>query len=117
MLTFKNVTKYELGEDLGELFERFKRGDQSRHTEGSGLGLALVKEWVQLHHGKIDVFSREWDGAEFRITLPSGDGHLEPGEIVDTGTPARPPAGAPSKPAISDSLQMSSKLPWLLALS
>ncbi len=92
-------------EQLAHIFDRFyqAKGVYEHREKGSGLGLALVKEWVQLHHGKIDVFSREGDGAEFRITLPSGDAHLEPGEIVDAGTPARPPAGAPSKPAISDS--------------
>lgn len=66
VLTFKNVTKYELGEDLGELFERFKRGDQSRHTEGSGLGLAIAKSIVDLHEGSLDI---EVDGDLFKVTV------------------------------------------------
>jgi signal transduction histidine kinase len=66
VLTFKNVTKYELGEDLEELFERFKRGDQSRHTEGSGLGLAIAKSIVDLHEGSLDI---EVDGDLFKVTV------------------------------------------------
>ena len=66
VLTFKNITKYELGEDLNELFERFKRGDQSRHTEGSGLGLAIAKSIVDLHEGSLDI---EVDGDLFKVTV------------------------------------------------
>ncbi|WP_423408567.1 sensor histidine kinase [Heyndrickxia sp. MSNUG] len=66
VLTFKNVTKYELGEDLDELFERFKRGDQSRHTDGSGLGLAIAKSIVDLHEGTLDI---EVDGDLFKVTV------------------------------------------------
>jgi signal transduction histidine kinase len=65
-LTFKNVTKYELGENLDELFERFKRGDQSRHTEGSGLGLAIAKSIVDLHEGSLDI---EIDGDLFKVKV------------------------------------------------
>ena len=49
VISFKNVTKYELSENIDELFERFKRGDASRHTEGSGLGLAIAKSIIDLH--------------------------------------------------------------------
>ncbi len=66
VLTFKNITKYELGEDLNELFERFKRGDQSRHTEGSGLGLAIAKSIIDLHDGSLDI---EVDGDLFKVTV------------------------------------------------
>jgi len=62
----KNVTKYELGENVEELFERFKRADTSRHTDGSGLGLAIAQSIVDLHGGtmKIDV-----DGDLFKVTV------------------------------------------------
>lgn len=66
VIIFKNVTKYELSEELDELFERFKRGDQSRHTEGSGLGLAIAKSIVDLHDGSLDI---EVDGDLFKVIV------------------------------------------------
>lgn len=66
VITFKNVSKFELGENPDELFERFKRGDESRHTEGSGLGLAIAKSIVDLHEGILDIDS---DGDLFKVTI------------------------------------------------
>ncbi|GAE29753.1 two-component sensor histidine kinase [Halalkalibacter hemicellulosilyticusJCM 9152] len=66
MIIFKNVTKYELGGSVDELFERFKRGDTSRHTEGSGLGLAIAKSIVDLHGGQLDI---EVDGDLFKVIV------------------------------------------------
>ncbi|WP_102348161.1 HAMP domain-containing sensor histidine kinase [Bacillus sp. Marseille-P3661] len=65
-ITFKNVTKYELGDNIDEMFERFKRGDTSRHTEGSGLGLAIAKSIIDLHEGNMDI---EIDGDLFKVTI------------------------------------------------
>lgn len=62
----KNVTKYELGENVDELFERFKRADTSRHTEGSGLGLAIAQSIVDLHGGSMRI---EVDGDLFKVTV------------------------------------------------
>ncbi|MFS0778160.1 histidine kinase dimerization/phospho-acceptor domain-containing protein [Neobacillus sp. 3P2-tot-E-2] len=65
-ITFKNVSKYELSENIDELFERFKRGDESRHTEGSGLGLAIAKSIIDLHEGTLDI---DVDGDLFKVTV------------------------------------------------
>ncbi|WKA54197.1 sensor histidine kinase [Planococcus shixiaomingii] len=62
----KNVTRYELGENTDELFERFKRGDVSRQTEGSGLGLAIAQSIVELHGGSMRI---EVDGDLFKVTV------------------------------------------------
>jgi len=62
----KNVTKYELGENVEELFERFKRADTSRHTDGSGLGLAIAQSIVDLHGGTMKI---EVDGDLFKVTV------------------------------------------------
>ncbi|HSJ38167.1 MAG TPA: HAMP domain-containing sensor histidine kinase [Planococcus sp. (in: firmicutes)] len=66
----KNVTRFELGENTDELFERFKRGDIARQTEGSGLGLAIAQSIVDLHGGAMKI---EVDGDLFKVTvlLPS----------------------------------------------
>ncbi|MFC0558239.1 sensor histidine kinase [Halalkalibacter alkalisediminis] len=66
VIIFKNVTKYELGDGVDELFERFKRGDASRHTDGSGLGLAIAKSIVDLHGGRLDI---NVDGDLFKVTV------------------------------------------------
>lgn len=66
----KNVTRFELGENTDELFERFKRGDVARQTEGSGLGLAIAQSIVDLHGGAMKI---EVDGDLFKVSvsLPS----------------------------------------------
>ncbi len=66
ILQFKNISKYELDDNMDELFERFKRGDTSRHTEGSGLGLAIAKSIIDLHEGTMTI---ETDGDLFKVTL------------------------------------------------
>jgi signal transduction histidine kinase len=60
-------------EDLDHLFERFYRGDKSRHREegGSGLGLAIAKSLVESQGGQIRVESLPGEGASFIIELPS----------------------------------------------
>ncbi len=65
----KNVSKFELSENIDELFERFKRGDTSRQTEGSGLGLAIAKSIVDLHEGSLDI---ETEGDLFKVNISLG---------------------------------------------
>ncbi|GMK43956.1 two-component sensor histidine kinase [Paenibacillus glycanilyticus] len=65
-IIFKNVSKYEINDNADELFERFKRGDTSRHTEGSGLGLAIAKSIIDLHEGRLTL---ETDGDLFKATV------------------------------------------------
>ncbi|HWA33671.1 MAG TPA: ATP-binding protein, partial [Cyclobacteriaceae bacterium] len=65
-------------EDIPKLFERFVRidGAKGRTNEGSGIGLALVKELVILHGGTIDVESEVGKGSKFIVTIPTGRDHL-----------------------------------------
>jgi signal transduction histidine kinase/ligand-binding sensor domain-containing protein/DNA-binding NarL/FixJ family response regulator len=76
-------------EQLAHIFDRFYQADSTyeHREEGTGIGLALVKELVRIHHGKIDVYSREGKGTEFIIVLPMGEAHLEPDEIADSPEP------------------------------
>jgi two-component system sensor histidine kinase BaeS len=59
------------GEDLPFVFERFWRGDQSRarKTGGAGIGLAIVRELVAAHDGRIDVHSTPGEGSRFSVSL------------------------------------------------
>ena len=70
-------------EHLDKIFDRFFQVDASftREHEGSGLGLALVKELVELHHGTIKVESHPGEGAKFIVRLPMGGSHLTADEI------------------------------------
>ncbi|MFE5322467.1 ATP-binding protein [Paenibacillus sp. NPDC056579] len=61
-------------EDLEHIFERFYKADKSRNrsgkSNGSGLGLSIVKKIVEMHHGSIQVQSRLGEGTTFTVTLP-----------------------------------------------
>jgi PAS domain S-box-containing protein len=72
--------------DLPKLFQRFQRvrNARSRMHEGSGIGLALVRELVRLHGGDVGVASCEQVGTAFTVTLPKGRGHL-PAERIGAG--------------------------------
>jgi PAS domain S-box-containing protein len=70
---------------IEKLFNRFHRveGARGRSFEGSGIGLALVRELVKLHNGDIAVESEEGHGTAFHVTIPLGMAHL-PSERVKT---------------------------------
>ena len=65
-LAFKNVSSKMLNISPEELVERFVRGDESRATEGSGLGLSIAKNLTELHGGTFDI---EIDGDLFKVNI------------------------------------------------
>ncbi|BAL89899.1 putative multi-sensor signal transduction histidine kinase [Actinoplanes missouriensis 431] len=71
-------------EEMARLFERFHRIEnaRSRSNEGSGIGLALVKELVLLHGGTVEAQSTPDRGTTFTIRLPFGPAHLPAGSVV-----------------------------------
>lgn len=89
--------------ELPHLFERFRRieGARGRSFEGSGIGLALVQELVNLHGGTIGVDSVEGQGTTFKVTLPL--------RVADPSLGARP------EPAASGRVQVfvDEALRWL----
>jgi PAS domain S-box-containing protein len=82
--------------EMPRLFERFYRieNTRSRSNEGSGIGLALVQELVQLHGGTIIASSAEGAGTTFTIRLPFGHAHLPAGALVPAGHAATVSASA-----------------------
>jgi signal transduction histidine kinase/DNA-binding response OmpR family regulator len=65
-------------DQIEKLFDRFHRveGARGRSFEGSGIGLALVRELVKLHSGDIEVESEEGRGTAFHVTIPIGTGPI-----------------------------------------
>ncbi|MDQ6629699.1 MAG: ATP-binding protein [Pseudomonadota bacterium] len=64
--------------ELPRVFERFYRieGTRSRTHEGTGIGLALVRDLVRLHGGDISVESGPGEGTTFTVSIPTGSAHL-----------------------------------------
>jgi signal transduction histidine kinase/serine phosphatase RsbU (regulator of sigma subunit) len=73
-------------DQLPAIFDRFRQADgsASRNDAGTGIGLALAKEIVELHGGEIAVQSEYGKGTTFRARLPLGSAHLDPASIVET---------------------------------
>lgn len=65
-VTFKNISAYKLNIPIDELMERFKRGDESRSSEGNGLGLAIANSLMELQKGKLSL---SIDGDLFKAEL------------------------------------------------
>ena len=66
IISLKNISRDELNVDADELMERFVRGDNSRNTEGSGLGLNIAKTLMELQKGQLQLLV---DGDLFKVTL------------------------------------------------
>jgi PAS domain S-box-containing protein len=93
--------------EMPRLFERFHRIEnaRSRSNEGSGIGLALVKELVELHGGEISATSVEGQGTRFTIRLPFGSMHLPADAVLSE-------AGISSVPSATDPF-VEEALRWL----
>ncbi|SRR5579883_2645489 len=79
-------------DQMPHLFERFRQaeGSANRSYEGSGLGLALVKELVELHGGQISVESTYGTGTTFTVWLQTGVAHLPPQQLIEIQAEVQP---------------------------
>ena len=89
-LDFVKITISDTGigipkEKMSKIFDRFYQvdGSHTREREGTGIGLSLTKELVELHKGKIEVESEEGKGATFVLKIPLGKDHLKPEQISE----------------------------------
>jgi DNA-binding response OmpR family regulator len=75
-------------EDRDKIFDRFYRveGQWEKDGSGTGIGLSITNEFVNLLHGQIEVVSDPSTGSAFKVSIPIGKEHLSPDEfvIVDT---------------------------------
>jgi PAS domain S-box-containing protein len=94
-------------DELPKVFDRFHRieGQQGRTHEGTGIGLALVKDLAQLHGGDVEVSSEVGSGTTFSVTVPLGRAHV-PAESATTDT-------SPTSTAVRAETFVSEALRWL----
>jgi signal transduction histidine kinase len=96
--TWVHVEVVDTGEGISAqeipvIFDRFAQADSSgtRRFGGTGIGLALVKETLELHAGSIEVISELGQGSNFHVRLPKGTAHVrEDLRDVRDGGPVRP---------------------------
>lgn len=94
-------------EELPHIFERFHRvrSARGRTHEGTGIGLALVRELVHLHGGTVSAESALGKGSTFRVRIPFGKGHL-PAEQIGGAQKLTRPAAHPDA-LVEEALQWS----------
>ncbi|WP_242206090.1 hybrid sensor histidine kinase/response regulator transcription factor [Aestuariivivens insulae] len=81
------------------IFDRFfQLGEPDKKRSGTGVGLSLAKDIVELHHGTIKVESTEGKGVAFIVLLPLGNTHLQPNEMVNDNDLVHPMCLEPYEP-------------------
>lgn len=69
-------------EEIDQIFQRYYQGKRGKLSLGTGIGLALSRELIEMHHGQLVVLSQPGAGARFTVRLPLGKKHLSEAEIV-----------------------------------
>ena len=80
---------------LPYIFDRFHQAENAatRRYEGTGIGLALVKEIAELHGGRVEVWSRPGEGTRFSVIFRTGQAHLPAAEVRDRAAPSQAVTG------------------------
>jgi len=93
--------------ELPHLFKRFRRvrDARARTLEGSGIGLALVRELITIHAGSVSVESTVGEGTTFTVTMPTGTAHLAPERITVAQSRASTATANGSAPYIAEALR------------
>lgn len=81
IITVEDTGKGIKNEHFDKIFQTFFSYDDDKHHTGTGIGLALTKSLVDMHHGKIDVQSREGEFTRFIVRLRKGAAHFHESEI------------------------------------
>ncbi len=88
LITVKDTGSGIPKEEIPKLFERFYQAKKKEtYSQGSGLGLSLTKNYVDLHQGEIEITSTECVGTVVNIYLPEGDLHLSEDEKIISDEP------------------------------
>ncbi len=75
------------GDELPRVFERYFQGSRTiAGRPGTGIGLAIVKDLVELHGGRVEAWSQPGEGSILTVTLPRGCEHFDPGDLRSLGT-------------------------------
>ncbi|HNC30672.1 MAG TPA: two-component regulator propeller domain-containing protein, partial [Cyclobacteriaceae bacterium] len=81
VITVEDTGKGIKSEHFDKIFQTFFSYDDDKHHTGTGIGLALTKSLIDMHHGKIDLQSREGEFTRFIIHLKKGTAHFHESEI------------------------------------
>ncbi|MEL6537646.1 MAG: two-component regulator propeller domain-containing protein, partial [Bacteroidota bacterium] len=82
-------------ENMAHIFDRFYQVNNK--VQGTGIGLALTKELVELHHGTIEVDSRVGEGTCFCVSIPLGKDHFTQTELATAMAPTEAPQETPPR--------------------
>jgi signal transduction histidine kinase/DNA-binding response OmpR family regulator len=102
LIEIKDTGRGIAKEHLSHIFDRFYQAEQSQDFAGTGLGLALSKGFIKLHHGKIKAESEPGKGTSFFIRLQMGKLHLKTEEMI--GSESSQPSNMHHEKNISDEI-------------
>ncbi len=94
--------------EVAHVFERFHRvaGATGRTHEGAGIGLALVRELVELHCGTVEVASELGAGSTFRVAIPLGNAHLPADAVLKQQQPSSERDPVVSSPHAAEAVRL-----------